>query len=93
MLVKKNSITNNEMVKQSAELTFVSIWLLGCCAACLIMKDSLISLPNDISNLGQNDIISEDGVLPYHIRRGIAQKIYVTEEACITGRDSTLISA
>lgn len=48
---------------------------------------------SDFSNLGQHDIIPESGVLPCHIRRGIARKIYVTQEACITGSESTLIFA
>lgn len=74
-------------MKQSAELLLCEF------VYTLIKNDLFMPYLLIFLNLLPHDIIPENGVLAYHIRTGATRKIYVTQEACITGSESALISA
>lgn len=50
-----------------------------------IFQNQLLNCP-DFSNLGRHDIIPELGVLPHHIRSGLARKICVTQWGVYYGK-------
>lgn len=51
----------------------------------LDFSNRLLNCP-DFSNLGRHDIIPELGVLPHHIRSGLARKICVTQGGVYYGK-------
>lgn len=75
----------DEMCPDTFKITFTDSYLARLTKDIYIFQNRLLNCP-DFSNLGRHDIIPELGVLPHHIRSGLARKICVTQGGVYYGK-------